>query len=112
VTLLRHAACLVLGGVVGLAALVVHRDAFPLGLALAVGTTLAVSWWLVGSSRPRAGASYSLGWLAVLAVAVLGRPEGDFVVVTDVAGYTLLACAFAEVVAAVVSLAAPRRRRP
>ena len=111
-TLLRHAACLVLGGVVGLAALVVHRDRFPLGLALAVGTTLALSWWLLGSSHPRAGTSYSLGWLAVVGGAVLGRPEGDFAVAADVAGYTLVACAVGEVLAAVVSLAAARRRGP
>lgn len=111
-TLLRHAACLVLGGVVGLAALLVHRDAFPLGLVLAVVTTLALSWWLVRSSHPRTGASYSLGWLGVLAVAVIGRPEGDFVVASDVAGYALLGCAFGEVAAAVVSLANPGGRRP
>jgi len=112
VSLLRHAACLVLGGAVGLASLLVHRDAFPLGLLLAVATTLALSWWLVRSTRPRTGASYSLGWLAVLTVAVLGRPEGDFVVAYDVAGYTLLACALAEVAAAVVSLAVPGAPRP
>ena len=111
-TLLRHAACLVLGGVVGLAALVVHRDAFPFGLALAVGTTLAVSWWLVSSSQPSSGTSYSLGWLAVLAGAVVGRPEGDFAVASDVAGYTLVACAAGEVLAGVVSLAVARGGGP
>jgi Family of unknown function (DUF6113) len=112
VSLLRHAACLLLGGVVGLASLLVHRDAFPLGLLLAVGTTLALSWWLVRSTHPRAGASYSLGWLAVLALAVVGRPEGDFVVATDVAGYALLGCALAEVAAGVVSLAVSGAPRP
>jgi hypothetical protein len=112
VTLLRHAACLVLGAVVGLAALAVHRDVFPLGLVLAVATTLAVSWWLLVSAHPRTATSYSLGWLVVVAGAVLGRPEGDFAVAADVAGYTMVACAAGEVLAAVVSLATRRGRSP
>jgi hypothetical protein len=58
------------------------------------------------SRRPRTGASYALGWLAVLIVVTLGRPEGDFALVSDLEGYALLFAGFPLVFVGVLSLAA------
>ena len=35
---------------------------------------------------PRTASSYALGWLAVFAVVVTGRPEGDFALAQDLRG--------------------------
>lgn len=106
--LLRHLGCLLLGLVVGLAALAVHRSAVPAGLLLGVATSLAVPWWLLRSRWPRTGATYVAGWLAVLLLAVAGRPEGDYVVAADLEGYVLLGTGFALVAMGIVSLAGGR----
>jgi hypothetical protein len=47
------------------------------------------------------------GWLAVLAVALLGRPEGDWVIVADWHGYTLLGTGLVLLMYAVATV--PRR---
>jgi hypothetical protein len=106
--LLRHLVCVVVGAAVALAAVAVHRSAFPSGLLLALATTFAVSWWLMCSTRPRTAASYSVGWLAVLALVVAGRPEGDFALAGDVEGYALLGAGFMLVLVGVVSVAGVR----
>jgi hypothetical protein len=108
-TLLRHLACLVLGSVVAVAAVAVHRSAFPLGLLLALVTTFAVPWRLLRSTRPRAAASYVVGWLVVLAVVVPGRPEGDYALAGDVRGYALMAAGFVLLLLGIVALAGGRR---
>ena len=79
-----------MGASVAVAALAVHRSAFPLGLLLAVVTTYAVPWWLLRSSAPRTAASYAVCWLVVLGVVVAGRPEGDFAIAQDLEGIVLL----------------------
>jgi hypothetical protein len=109
VSLLRHLACLLVGAAVGLAAVLVHRSAFPFGLLLAVATSFAVPWWLLGSAKPRTAASYVVGWLVVLALVVAGRPEGDYALAGDVEGYTMLGAGFLLVVVGIVSLAGSRR---
>jgi len=76
-----------------------------------VGTSYALPWWLVRSTWPRTAASYVVGWLVVLAVAVDGRPEGDYVLASDLAGYALLAAGFGLVLVGIVSLAGGRRSR-
>jgi hypothetical protein len=111
VTLLRHAGCLLLGAAVALAAVAVHRSAFPVGLVLALLTTYAVAWWLIRSRRPRTAASYALGWLAVLLAVTLGRPEGDFALASDVEGYALLIAGLPMLLVAIVSLAGGRGPR-
>jgi hypothetical protein len=111
VTLLRHAACLLLGLVVSLGALVVHRSAFPLGLLLALVSSLGVPWWLLRSGSPRTAVSYVVGWLLLLGLAVIGRPEGDYVLAADVRGYGLLGGGFVLVAFGVVSFAGGRGRR-
>jgi hypothetical protein len=109
VSLLRHLTCLVVGAAVALGAVLVHRSAFPFGLGLAVATTFAVPWWLLGSARPRTAASYVVGWLVVLGLVVRGRPEGDYVLAGDLEGYSMLGVGFLLVVVGIVSLAGRRR---
>jgi len=80
-------------------------------LAAAVGVVSGVcavafhhepwGWWLavVGLSaavlalRGWARVGLTLGWLGVVFVAVLGRPEGDWAIGSDVSGYSLLGVA-------------------
>ena len=107
--MLRHLGCLLVGALVSLASLLVHRSLFPLGLVVALAASYAVPLWLLRSSRPRTAASYVAGWLAVLAVAVAGRPEGDYVVAGDLTGYLLLAGGFGLVVVALVAIAGAAR---
>jgi hypothetical protein len=107
-SVLRNAACLLLGAAVATAALAVHRDLPPWGLLLALGATYATAWWLLRSTRPVGGAMYVAGWLAVLAVALLGRPEGDYVIANDVRGWTMILGGLGLVVLGVVSLALQR----
>ena len=111
-SVLRGAACVLLGAAVALAALAVHRMAVPLGLLFAIGTTFAVAWWLLRSSRPGSGAWYVAGWLAVFGVAVLGRPEGDYVIANDVRGWSMIATGLGLVVVGIVSVAGGRRLDP
>ena len=110
-TLLRHAGCLLLGAAVALAALAVHRSAFPAGLVLGLVTTFAVAWWLVRSRRPRTAASYVVGWLAVLVLAALGRPEGDFALASDLEGYALLVAGLPLLLVGIVAVAGGRGPR-
>ena len=109
VPVLRHLGSLLLGAVVCLGALLAHRSLLPLGLLLAVAGTVALPWWLLGSRHPRTAASYVAGWLAVLAVVVPGRPEGDYLLAGDVPGYALLLTALVLVAVGIVSLAGARR---
>jgi hypothetical protein len=108
-----HVVCLALGGVVGLAALMASRSTFPWGLLLAVGTSVAVPWRLLYSRLPRTVTSYALGWLVVFGVALVGRPEGDFLIAGDVEGYALIVGALLVLAFGVVALArsaGPARR--
>jgi hypothetical protein len=110
VTVLGHVGCLLLGAAVGLGAVVVHRSGFPWGLTLALATTFAAPWWLLASRRPRTAGSYAVGWLAVLGLALVGRPEGDYVVAGDLAGYALMAAGLVLVPAGIVAFAGGRVR--
>jgi hypothetical protein len=108
---LRHAGCVLLGALVALAAVGVHRSLLPLGLLLALSTTGAVPWWQLRSPWPRTAASYCVGWLGMFAVVVAGRPEGDYALAGDLPGYALMAAGFLLVVVGVVALAGGSRRR-
>jgi Family of unknown function (DUF6113) len=105
---LRHVAALLVGVVVGVASVAVHRSAFPLGLVLAAATTYAVPWWLLRSPAPRTATSYAVGWLVVLGVAVAGRPEGDFVVAQDVEGIAFLVVGLGLVAVALAGITGGR----
>jgi hypothetical protein len=109
-SIVRGAACLLLGAAVAIGVLAVYREMTPLGLALALGTTFAVAWWLLRSRRPAAAAGYVAGWLVVLAVALVGRPEGDFVIANDVRGWSVIGGGLGLVVVGIVSLAGGRDR--
>ena len=101
----RHAGCVLLGLLVALGAVAVHRLFFPWGLLLAVAATWAVPWRLLLSRSPRTAASYVVGWLALFALVVAGRPEGDYVLAGDLPGYTLMAAGFVLIVVGIVSIA-------
>jgi Family of unknown function (DUF6113) len=111
VSLLRHLACVVLGALVALASVAVHRSVFPWGLLLALATTFAVPWWLLASPRPRTAASYVVGWLVLLALVVTGRPEGDYALASDLEGYSLMVAGMVLVLMGIVAFAGGRRRR-
>lgn len=107
--ILPHAGAALLGAAVALASVAVHRTAvlhLPLGLLLAIATTFLVAWTLRPSAtRSRLASSYSLGWLVLFGVVVLGRPEGDYALAGDLDGYALMGAGFLLVVVAVTSLA-------
>jgi hypothetical protein len=108
-TLVGHLSCLLLGIGVGLGSTTVHRLSvlgLPLGLVLAVGATLVTAWHLRGGAAPRRVCSYCLGWVAVLGLALRGRPEGDFAIAGDLAGYTLMVAGLLLVALGVASLTA------
>jgi hypothetical protein len=79
--------CLALGAAVGLGTVVLHRYAWGMGLGIAatVATLVALpgGWW---RRLP-----FALGWTAILGVATVQRPEGDYVIASDASGYLLLA---------------------
>ena len=102
-----HVAALLGGVVVALAGVLVHRiDVLhvPLGLSLSIGAMFVVAWALRTSAAPRLAASYSLGWLVVFGLVLVGRAEGDYAVAADVNGYVMIAAAFGLVAVGVSSL--------
>jgi hypothetical protein len=104
VRLLAAAGGLLLGCAAGVAALAVHRS-LP-GLVLAAVASVAALVALRGWSR-RAEIGFVLGWLLTAAVAVLGRPEGDYVVAGDLLGTGLLGTGLVLLVAAAVGSRRP-----
>jgi hypothetical protein len=102
------AAALLLGAAAGLAAIAVHRSV-P-GLVLGVGTALLVMWAL-RLWAPYAATLFAAGWLAPLLVAIGGRPEGDYVVSSDLLGWLLIVSGLVVVAAGIAwgrPLPAPR----
>lgn len=85
------------------AAIAVHRSGAA-WLALAVTASFGVAWALRSTDTPRLGAAFCLGWLVALGFAIAGRPEGDYVLAGDAAGYALMATGFGLVVLGVTSL--------
>ena len=105
----RHVGALLLGGVVGLAAVAVHRtDALgaPVGLLAAASASVAAAWHLRRGDAPRTTATYCVGWVLVLGVVLAGRPEGDYALAGDVWGYGLMGVGFVLVALGVASLGA------
>jgi hypothetical protein len=93
-----HVPVAVMGAAVAVAAVAVHRlevlalgVPLPLGLALGVLATVAVAVVLRRIVVPsRLATSYAVGWLVVFALALQGRPEGDYLVAGDAVGYVLM----------------------
>ena len=96
---LGYALALVIGFAAGVAAIAVHHT-FP-GLLLGVGTALVVIWTL-RMWAPRAGTAFAIGWLVPLLFGVAGRPEGDFLVASDLQGWLLVVSGFVVLVAGLV----------
>ncbi len=96
---------LALGAVVGSCAALL--SSLWWGLALGAVVTLA----LVAAARPGWGARVPLavGWIAAVLRLSLRRPEGDYVVGSDIGGYALLALGLVLAVTALVTV--PLRHR-
>ncbi len=99
--------CLILGAAVGLGTVLLHG--YPWGLVLGIAATAATlvalpgGWW--------ARFAFALGWVALLGVSTIQRPEGDYVVASDTSGYLLLASGAVVLAAGFVGLV-PRRTAP
>ncbi len=109
------AACVVaagaaLGVVLGLASLMVHREALrvsgvplPWGLLLGLGTTYSVVTGLsLTAAGVRGSAGCGAGWLLLVLAAQRTRPEGDFLVAGDGLGLGFVLGGMVVVAAAVV----------
>lgn len=90
-----------LGLAAGLASVVVHRS-LP-GMLLAATAVLTAQWALRQWYR-RSAAVFAAGWVAPLVVALLGRPEGDYAVGNDLAGYLLIGTGFLVAAVGITSL--------
>lgn len=107
VRLLAWAGCLLLGGATGLAAILEHARWW--GLALGLAASLAAV-----SALPRGAPrlAFVLGWVGMLVLALVPRPEGDFLVASTPEGYLLLAAAPLLLAVAVVTSLRPPHREP
>jgi hypothetical protein len=74
-----------IGAWTALCAVALNSDAPWLALGIAAPATAT---YALPGGWPRLG--FIAGWLTVLAIALLGRPEGDWVIAADWHGYTLL----------------------
>lgn len=92
------------GAAAGVTAVAVHATwwGWPLAVAamLAVAAALPPAWW----ARP----AFCLSWAIAVFALAMPRPDGDYLVSGDVAGYGLL---LAAVLAVLVALTAPVRGR-
>ena len=87
-----------LGAVLAVLAVAVHRTGWrvggvlvPWGLAIAVSTPVVcgvAAGMLIGKRAGRV--AFGAGWLLVIVVAMLGRPEGDVVIAPDWLGWAFL----------------------
>ena len=93
------------GVVTGVASLAVHDKSWPWFLLAVAGPVAAVV--ALPSGWPRSG--FGLGWVGALMVALLGRPEGDYVVTATARGYTLLGAGLLLLMLVVVTLPVGRR---
>jgi len=107
--ILGYVLALLLGLATGVAGVGVHRR--PVGLVLAVGTVL-VTVWALRQWRRTAVVWFAAGWLVVLGAGLLGRPEGDIAVGSDLPGYVLIGTGFVLVVQAAAALAARETGAP
>lgn len=94
----------VAGAMTGLATVAVHSRLLMLVFALAATFAALVGlppgWW---SRVP-----FAAGWTAVVAVAAAGRPEGDYALAANTAGYVVLVVAVVLPMSALATL--PVRR--
>lgn len=105
--ILVAAGLLVAGAVVGLATVALHELWWGLPLSVAALAPLLVAlpagWW----SR----LAFALGFGGLVGWLMNPRPEGDYVIGSDVRGYLLLSLALVVFVVAVATLPRPGRAR-
>lgn len=97
-----------LGVLVGAAAVVSHGRT-P-GLLLAVVATGATAYALPGGWGTRF--AFTVGWVAVLAYALVPRPEGDYLISADAQGYVLLGLGLVLLLFGIVTLRPLRPQDP
>ena len=102
------AGLLVLGLGTGLASVALHDKAW--GWFLLAATAPLLTLLVLPRGWLRSG--FGLGWLLVLALALLGRPEGDAALVSDVRGYGLYAVGLVVLTTTIATLPRPDRPRP
>ena len=93
------------GAVTAIASVAVHDKSWGWFL-LAAAAPLAVTF-AVPPGWPRGG--FGLGWVGVLMVALLGRPEGDYVISSTARGYGLLGLGLVLLMLVVVTVPVHRR---
>jgi len=109
---LFHVVALLVGVAVAVSAVVVHRSAvlhLPIGLTLGLVTTFVTSW-AMRELLPGLASSYAVGWVIAFGFVILGRPEGDYAVASDLRGYALMAAGLAMVVVGVTSVSSRHPR--
>jgi hypothetical protein len=102
---LRAAGLLVLGAVVGIAAVGVHNTWW--GLPLLIVASGASAYALPAGWAGRI--PFALGWSVVVGGLTLPRPEGDYFIASDVNGYVLLGFGLVLLVASLATLPPPRK---
>lgn len=110
-TLLRMLEALLLGllgAVLAVAAVVAHELWW--GLPLTAASLAALLTWVGRGWLTRL--PLALGFVAVVLVAVMRRPEGDYLVAASVRGYAFLLLTLLALLVAVVTLPRPRRAPP
>ena len=101
-------ALFVLGAASGLASVVLHDKSW-LWLLLALAAPLALAFAVPGGLLRL---SYVAGWFALLLLAVLGRPEGDYAIRSGTRGYALLLGGMVLLALAVATIRRPVRPSP
>ena len=95
---------LLVGAVSGAAGTLLYQHRW--GLALALGTGVAVLAWLPpGAVR----LAFALGWCVPVLRGSLERPAGGFLIAADALGWSFMAGSLVLLVAALVTLLARRR---
>lgn len=106
---MRQLAAAATGSLVALAVVLVHRSG-ALAVLLAAAASVATALWLLRGPRPALAAGYGVGWVALLGLVVAGRPEGDWAVGGDPAGYVVMGTGLLLLVLGAAGL--PGRRHP
>lgn len=94
---------LVVGAATALATIALHARWWWLVYAMlttvAVLVALPPRWWT--------RVAFAIGWLLMVGYAVLGRPEGDWAIASDLSGYVVLVAALVFALAAALTSAGP-----
>lgn len=106
---LLHLFAFVVGAAVSVAVVTTHRSvmvSLPFGLLLGLAATFVVAWAMRETLR-RLATSFAVGWIVVFGFVIVGKPEGDFAVASDLRGYALMAAAMVLAAVGVASFTPP-----